>query len=344
MVAIIVTAIMMFVITLIVLGFSEVTRRNQRESLDTQLGTQAYYAAETGVNDVVNLIKGLPVGTDIPENTTCNFTDPVSGTQYPRALQGTRPNADVDNTCLMVDPTPPSLVADDIKPYTDSVQWDVKNAVAGRNFTSLIFSWDSDTSGGCNTSYRTYPPATSWNCSHALLRVDIVAANPPVPTDAAGLASRTSTFYLHPDESGSPLVTVNSLGTPAAYQGACKQALGHCVVALQMNGAASMDEYYVRMTTLYAPAKRVTLIATDAVNNVPLTNGSHFIDGQVLVDSTGRAQDQLKRIQVRIPLSVPNELTPVFGVQSTNTVCKDLWVAQNKEYDTGACQAGWPNL
>ena len=46
----------MIVMSLIVLGFAQISRRNQRESLDRQLSTQAFYAAESGVNDARELI------------------------------------------------------------------------------------------------------------------------------------------------------------------------------------------------------------------------------------------------------------------------------------------------
>jgi Tfp pilus assembly protein PilX len=55
MVAIMVTMILMIVISLIVVGFAQISRRNQRQALDRQLSTQAFYAAETGVNDASDL-------------------------------------------------------------------------------------------------------------------------------------------------------------------------------------------------------------------------------------------------------------------------------------------------
>jgi len=51
MVSIMVTMILMIVMSLIVVGFAQVSRRNQRVALDRQLSTQAFYAAESGVND-----------------------------------------------------------------------------------------------------------------------------------------------------------------------------------------------------------------------------------------------------------------------------------------------------
>ena len=49
----------MLVITLIVLGFAEVASSDQRTSLDSQLGTQAYYAAESGINAVIQGINSF---------------------------------------------------------------------------------------------------------------------------------------------------------------------------------------------------------------------------------------------------------------------------------------------
>src|SRR5580698_3119973 len=52
-----VTLIMMIIISLVVLGFAQIARHEQREALDNQLSSAAYYAAESGVNDAVNAIQ-----------------------------------------------------------------------------------------------------------------------------------------------------------------------------------------------------------------------------------------------------------------------------------------------
>lgn len=43
-----ITIVMMVVISLIVVGFTQVANRNRRQSLDRQLSTQAFYVAESG--------------------------------------------------------------------------------------------------------------------------------------------------------------------------------------------------------------------------------------------------------------------------------------------------------
>ena len=50
LVSIIIVVILMIVISIIVLSFAKVVRNEQRQTLDRQLSTQAYYAAESGVN------------------------------------------------------------------------------------------------------------------------------------------------------------------------------------------------------------------------------------------------------------------------------------------------------
>ena len=60
LVSFMITIIMMLVITLIVIGFTQVSNRNRRESLDRQLSTQAFYAAESGVNEALKVLRTSP--------------------------------------------------------------------------------------------------------------------------------------------------------------------------------------------------------------------------------------------------------------------------------------------
>jgi Tfp pilus assembly protein PilX len=327
MVSILVTMIMMFVMTLIVLGFAENTRRNQRESLDSQLGMQAYYAAETGVNDIAS---GLAAGAGDINHTDCS-TFTYGGKPLPRAL-----STDVANTCLMVDTTPTSMEVDSIAASAESVVWDVKNA-DGDTFNTLKFSWQKDTSSGgaCNSNVGTYPTYPNWSCDWALLRVDVLRADVG-STDAAVLASRTATLYLQPHQSSSQPVTLNGFGGPVtAYRGSCVVG-SSCSVTVTLGGGAQTNEYYVRMSALYADAKKVTLTCTD------IAGTCKFKDGQAVVDSTGRAQDQLKRIRVRIPLTESPTTNPINAVQSAGSTCKDILIP-GSDYQIGQCQGIWPS-
>src|SRR5688572_1479839 len=104
MVAIMVTMILMIVISLIVLGFAQISRRNQRQTLDRQLSTQAFYAAETGINDAAELIKGA--SGVVPDKPDCASSGGGFYTLTP-TIDATN---NVEYTCLTVDPSPESLV------------------------------------------------------------------------------------------------------------------------------------------------------------------------------------------------------------------------------------------
>jgi type II secretory pathway pseudopilin PulG len=350
MVAIIVTLVMMLVITLIVLGFAQVTRRNQREALDSQLALQAYYAAETGVNDIANgLVTGSP-----PNRIDCS-TFAYNGQTLPRTL---KPNPsdvlhpEVANTCLLIDAEPTKLIADDSPDSTGSVMWNVKT-LAGINLASLDLSWEKDPggSGSCSLPYTSYPPAGpgEWDCDHALLRMDIVRTsdvnahlNAATDPDAARkLAAATATVYLHPSDTATPVSIDNFTSNVTGYQGGCKvnasppAGTPSCSAHITFStGNSQSNDYYVRLTTLYADAKKVVLSGTDISGGVP-----RFKDGQIVVDSTGRAQDQVKRISVRIPLSKASSDNPVFGLQGAGGVCKDILITGGVSYKNNACTA-----
>jgi hypothetical protein len=346
-VAIIVTLIMMLVISLIVLGFAQVTRRNQREALDSQLALQAYYAAETGVNDITN---GL--ATSLPTDRTDCGQFLYNGQMLPRALKVDPADAahpEVATTCLLIDAHPPKLVADDIPDTTGSVMWNIKST-SGNNFGSLDLSWEKDPggSGACNVAYDSYPPVgqSGWACDHALLRMDIVRTsdinahlNATTDPDAARkLAAATATVYLHPSDNGTPVSIAGFSSNVTAYQGGCKivppgPGTPSCKVRISFTtGNSQSNNYYVRLTALYADAKNVVLGGTDTAGGVV-----RFDNGQIVVDSTGRARDQVKRISVRIPLTKASTTEPIFGLLGAGGVCKDILITGGASYRNTTC-------
>ena len=55
-VAVIVAVILMLILSLIVLAVSQNATREQRQALDRQLSEQAFYNAESGINDAANYL------------------------------------------------------------------------------------------------------------------------------------------------------------------------------------------------------------------------------------------------------------------------------------------------
>jgi Tfp pilus assembly protein PilX len=98
-----VTMVMMIVISLIVLGFAQISRREQTNSLNRQLSTQAFYAAETGINDAQNAINAAAAnGTAITPKTGCTDNGNSTSIYYGKINYIVNSAQGVTYTCLLV--------------------------------------------------------------------------------------------------------------------------------------------------------------------------------------------------------------------------------------------------
>ncbi len=324
-VSILVTMIMMIVITLIVLGFVQVTTRNQREALDRQLSTQAYYAAETGVNDAISAMKATSYSYDPSYSTNCGaFSAAPANASYNPIINSA---GNVAYTCLLINPFPTTQVATDVAANSNIV-WTLTNTNAGVPLKTVTYKWTIPSSitpasnGTCTAAVGTYTPANSYACNLAVLRVDLVQASGSSLGDANSLTQAQQTIYMQPINTGSGAITI-----PVDFSGAavtkgniasCKPdaATYSCQVVITLPASAA-SSYYTRVVPLYKDAGSVTVSATDASGPV------QFSQGQVVIDSTGKAQDELRRLQVRVQLNGSSTSNlPAYSLQTTGAICK----------------------
>lgn len=318
MVSILVTMIMMLVISLIIVGFAQVTRHAQRAALDRQLSSQAYYAAESGVNDAIGYLQGhlanLPA-----TNTDCkSFIATAS-------LDATLDNG-VSYSCLMVDPTPPQLTLAPV-PAGQTTVWAIKSA-SGSPWRNLTFKWASNTNdpaGACPT-VGTFPTITNWRCNYSLLRVDLVetsALNAATVNDS----SKVGTIFISPLTSGGSASVAYTAGGPKIVGARCTSTGGTAgTCTMQITGLSSAS-YYMRLTLLYERSD--SIILTGVTNDGEV---GRFSDSQAVIDATGKAQDELRRLKVVVPLTgaangVP---LPLNGLQTTGDVCKYYTIIPNQ--------------
>lgn len=318
-VAIIVAMILIALISLIALGFAFLVRQNQRSALNRQLSTQAFYAAESGVNDVV---KNLDTVGSIND---CSQTASIGG----------QPNLDGENvkyTCVLVNKAPDTLVYDAISTNESTIA-NVKSA-NGESIESLQVSWQ-DSGAEPNTGFAAASAnfqlpqvPTMNNCSAfpgcnqdiadfpkniGMLRTTIIPA-----TTAGSTASKTVFMYPQKSSNAHNGSTVSFNGNDGVF------ALGQCnpnnttprQCTVTINDVPS-PEFYLRLKAIYKPVA-VTITAKNSSGAVIPISGA-----QVVVDSTGRAQDVVRRIQVRVPLA-PAYYFPEFGVESATTICKRM--------------------
>ena len=322
-VSIVVTLIIMIVLTLIVTGFAQLARREQREALDRQLSAQASYAAESGINA---LKAALP---DIEATSRKECNEPVEYTG-----SGTNPFVSTtlsDNssyTCLLFNELPKELIygsvgGDEAVIAPLSLQ---KNGVEV-NLDSLNISWkakDGSTSV-YNGNLGVFPSDLIWGKSIGILRLDLIPIpNPGTDISSAGLDGSTQSFLLQPRASGGvqslegPLITNGSVIGVACSNSGC---------SLKITGL-TLKKYYLRMRSIYTTSS-VTL------NSVPIPGASPleeigFTKSQIEIDSTGKATDVLKRIKVRI--EYPDSINPIksgpnfpeYVFSSNDNLCKRL--------------------
>ncbi len=326
LVSIVVTMVMMIVISLIVLSFASLSRREQRQSLDRQLATQALYAAESGINDTFKAITspnatvqaGLAAGA-----YASNCQSFVNDAGLNQTLDT---STNTSYSCVQVNINPGDLQYKDV---------DTNSRVVSLQLTSgtipeLTIYWDgSNGQEDCTRAVgavNTFPVSASWGCDMGLLRLDIIAVNAdgslPNADGRTYLTDNTATFFLSPVSGGTNTTAYpNSVGflkQGTIVPGNCSPNNSPRACSVKITGMNG-SRYYVRLKSLYRNSD-VTISPTGGASGTTL----QFANAQAVIDVTGKAQDVLKRLQVRVPLQPTIGSVPEFGVQSATTLCKKL--------------------
>lgn len=307
-VSLMVTMVMMIVISLVVLGFAEISRNEQRNTLDEQLSTQAYYAAESGVNDArVAINAQIAAGSPVQDKTSC-------GNQGSYTLSNTVDAAhNAAYTCVLVSTALPSLVYN--VGYTSTV---IPVTSSGPAFGNLTLSWklpsgSNGSAADCYTdtgSLGSFPVATgsgAWGCDYPVLRVDMLDANGTL--NRANWNADTSTFFFVPFNSNS---VANAAGLGA--HGTVTPARCDSTACTARITGVGGTRYYMRITTLYR---------TNSQLSITNTGGATFTGAEATIDSTGKAQDVLRRILVAVDLTDANaRAVPSGALITEDSICK----------------------
>ncbi|HET8670867.1 MAG TPA: pilus assembly PilX N-terminal domain-containing protein [Candidatus Saccharimonadales bacterium] len=336
MISIMTVMVLMIVISLIVIGFATISRRTQRESLDRQQSTQAFYAAETAVNDVRELLQAaFASGTTIPDKDTCTGAGPGNFYGSPAISPDIDAAKDIKYSCLLVDPAPKELSYSDVSQTSTIIPM---SSASGENFNTVTLKWKSKVTRtppatvltGCPTSTNNvFSPNASWGCGYGVLRFDLVPTAGALTAD--GLRNTTMTTFAVPFSSGG----TNTVPYAASTANTNNRLGILCTTTdctLTITGL-SQNAYYMRISSLYQG------VSLNVTANGP--SGALELSGaQALVDATGRSQDVLRRIQVRVPLRATskNELSD-YAIMSTDSICK-RFAALNGYFDNDTALSG----
>lgn len=329
-VSLIVASILMVLLTLVVIGFSRAMQREQRQSLDRQLSTQAFYAAETAVNDVYRNIASIT-----GDKTDCD----VNSAAYPWMNNGVvdSTDANVAYTCVKIDGSPESLEFNNGSINTQISKIFPVQDFANQNIRDLTFNWTgSDPSNKSIPACSANPsilPATRVN-QIPILRVSITRINTTNTYDRNTLINQTSNMYFYPQPGGCGAVSSVDYRDyiDAAEKGRiipvqCVSVAGENRCILQLSQFQNVpgqpsDRYMVRVKSIYGNVNMSVTGTTLGAGNRPI----QFIGAQVVVDATGRASDVLRRIQVHLN-NIPTYPVPEYVYQATDGICKQMLVA-----------------
>lgn len=317
--SILVTLIIMLIISLIVIGFARLSRREQRQSLDDQLSTQAFYAAESGINDATQYLKrhAPPTTTDCTTFTGLIKTD--TGNLNIDKIDGTD---NVKYTCLMINPAPGNLT---IQPLSIDHSKVVLVQPSLGTINQIVISWQDPTNNTFCPTVGEFKPADNsnlaliWPCTTGVVRADILKGSVFLTGNRDNLDANVMTAFLYP----AAAVTKNPLtfspsDSGAIASGGCLTTKTPAYCSVTINLGSNETQVYLKLRSLYR-ASNITITALNGIGPVNL------VGDQVVVDATGKANDILRRIQVRIPVGSSSNI-PDFAIQSGDTICKRVQI------------------
>ncbi len=305
-----VVMIIMIVLTLIVLAFAQLVRREQRQTLDQQLKTQAQYAAESGVNDALDWLGD-------PANQTKLFTwnKECTGAGSFAAVAGLNQDLDpagvISYSCLLVDPAPAQLKKTAATDSSVSFKLQPQSGTIGQ----LRVSWQDHAGGAdvtCTNGVGSYPGNGNQNCAIGDLRLEIVPFDSPTSRDQL-----TDNRYIAYAQPGGLGLADWGAGTGRGQGQSVGATCAAGICRLTIGNVPNIGLGYMHVSAIYASSD-VTVEAF-AGGGSPLP----MVGDQVEIDSTGKANDVLHRIKVDAPINTKgNGPAPEYVLQSRLTQCK----------------------
>ncbi len=334
-ISIITASIIMVILTLIVISFSQIMRREQRQAIDRQLSSQAIYAAETAVNDFYAKLQTDP-SSIAEENKVCDVTDwpstGANGAVYP--IEGN----EASYTCLLWDQTPETIEFSNGGVTTQRskiFQIYPKYNATGGSVKDITFSW----SGAQIDNALTLPggpgcgnrlPTSNPN-GVPILRLDLLRLPTGDPINTDTVINQTASVFLYPQAScganstayNATLISPDKKGqtvdvrcnNPGRY--ACEFTFDTPIGGQPL----ASDRFYVRVKSIYNDADMsVSATCTGCGGG----GQAELLGAQVAIDSTGKSTDVLRRIDVRI--GNPSYPIPEFVAQSMDGICKTIQI------------------
>ena len=331
--ALVVGIVLLIILSLMSLGFASSMRQEQRSALDNQLTTQAFYAAESGINDAISFLNNNPTAGSKTSCTTAtglwsNLAAADFGYQYSSALYTNSSGTIISYSCLLVNAVS-NVIVNGVQPgeyvmvpLTSGVstidqieiQWSNNGAAGSLDTTKCLFN-------GSIPNLPTNSATDAWSCPASLIEADLVSSNSISSGTISSTADSAQSVFLYPNNQGSTIatVTLNGAPSPQVVSSTCNTS-GLCSESITMTPESA---YYLRLTPFYGPSTTNFIITAYSSGNVVTTTSA-----QIEIDATGKATDVLRRIAARYQTGIKEGFTS-YAIQSAGPICKQFDIIPN---------------
>ncbi len=314
----VIALILVLILGLMTLGFAQLARREQQNTLSKQLAYQANNAAESAINDAIIDIKAGTINVgNAGGGTTC--IHPATGQTSNQAVE---PAYGVSYSCLLVNVQPPTLIK---QPLAPDKAWTIAFNTSAPPATFKI-QWKSvaTTKVRKASSYTNlgFAPSPNWGASPAVLQVSLTPLSVLAGTSRDAMTNNTFTAFLYPSSgAGTTSYTSSASNTnaPVVNSNCTAGANTTCSATINMGVFGSTigltGPYLLHILDYYDSSN--IIVSGTAIAGL---GALKFIGGQAQIDVTGKAQTVLKRLQARVPLNGVNDL-PSYAAEAGD-LCK----------------------
>ena len=301
--SLVIAMVLILILSLLTVGFAQFIRREQNNALNKQLSTQAFYAAESAVHDVVKNLAAITTANGDCQHYFTSNGGPLD------------PQVDllhtVSYTCVLVDKSPGSISQENVGGGDNGDAWTIQAKTSAASSGGFSIEWTSNSSparlGAPADTTSKFQPYGTW-ATNGYMGVLRFSVTPLGAFNRTALTSGTRTYYLYPTNQPSVSGVDYALsGNGSVNPASCQN--GKCSITISGLGGTS---FLFHVVSIY-----------DASNvSISAPSGIDFQDTQVDIDATGKAQDVLRRIKVVYPLG-SNTPLPSNALEAQD-ICKRI--------------------
>jgi Tfp pilus assembly protein PilX len=215
--SLVVGLVLVVVLALLTVGFAQLSFHEQRQALDNQLATQAYYAAESGINDALSdMTTNINPSTGAPYITAANASASNCMGGLPAGALTSNPvisaATGVSYSCLLVNFNTSDLEYTNVQP--DESRTTV--TATSQPLTQLTISWAStDNRTALPASITGLKPSAAWTYP-AVLQFSIT---PLGSTTRNNLIGNSFTVFAYPQAGGGNTVNYQAYSASPGSDG-----------------------------------------------------------------------------------------------------------------------------